>query len=156
MGGYPYASSSSQPHGPVLPQPIPQTQLQQQQREYPSASPPQHQPYITHESDVNYSRKMFRDLGYDETADGVSYAAVNGYALTMPGGPFSIPFGMQSAGGMGYGEPQGQGQVTHAPNHGGYTQTNHQGSRHHYQPYPPPSYNNGHTSHGGYGGIPTR
>ena len=152
MAGYPY----SQSRPPVMSQTMPQQQQQQLQQGHPyGTASPTHPGYPVAESDANYYRRMLGELGYGESTEGGAYSAVNGFALTMPGnssfGLGSSPPGPHSGGMTGYADPN----AGHAPTHGGYTQqTSHSGNRqHHYQPYPPPSYNGGHP---GYGGIVAR
>lgn len=86
------------------------------------------------ESDANYWRNMFRELGF---GDGNMEGDMPGYAASMPDGPMSAGSITSSSGSSAYHEPRTPSHSNGHNIHGGYQ--NH--PNRHYQPYPAPSYN---------------
>ncbi|KAI0086675.1 fungal-specific transcription factor domain-containing protein [Irpex rosettiformis] len=149
-----YAGSSAQ--APVTPQMAAQVPSQTMQHAA-QFSPSAHQ-YPTNESDANYWRIMFRELGFGE--EGGAFPSINsihGYSTTMPDIGASPP-GTMSAN-AAYQQQQVQDAqispiVSHQTNghtsHGGYSQQ----AQRHYQSYPQQQSYTGHTTqHSGYGGY---
>lgn len=141
----PYAGPAQSQMASQLSTP-PQPQSQQPQ----TYSPPQ--PYPTSESDANYWRQMFRELGIaDGNMDSGGYPPLNGIASTMPDIGMSNGI-MSGTGNSGYHEPHGSSHVNGHGSHGP-AYANH--PNRHYQPYPQPTYNS-HSSHSGYNGLVPR
>lgn len=145
IAGYsPYAGISQNQMAPQLTTP-PQPQSQPPQPQ--TYSPPQ--PYPTSESDANYWKLMFRELGFgDGNMDHGGYPPLNGIASTMP--DIGVSNGViNGSASSGYHDSHGPSHVNgHASHGGGYASH----PNRHYQPYPPPSYNS-HSSHPGYSSL---
>ncbi|KAI0693889.1 hypothetical protein BC835DRAFT_1046087 [Cytidiella melzeri] len=152
IAGY-AAYSGAASHAQVTPHMAPQalSQMQQSAQFSPSAHS-----YPSSESDANYWRIMFRELGFGESADGGAYPNINGYSSTMP----DIGTTTSNASRMNGAYQAHQAQEPHVSSHtgsvNGHNPYNGNYAPHptrHYQPYPQPSYSGHPSQHPGYGEL---